>query len=428
MASRFLYLCGRLFNNAARAVTATVASPVADTLFPTTGIADGYTEVPFMFGSAVADSTLTFDFNLITNGDMASAGGSQVDNWTEANTGTGDVAYDATGGVSGGPGMKLTTGAASTASAYQDISARPGEELTIIAQLKSQTGKTIRLRIQNRRSLKWLTSAGAWQTAQTDVFTETGTAFVSKTKTFTIETFADLLWPTLPTVTLRVVIAVDDASASTGCWADKVFCWPSWSWFSIHGHDLPPQLAFQLRRSTDNFAASDVLESTLSIYKPTFYYALASGASRIADRYARIKLSGTPASAPWFGEVVFGQYSELLTSYSMGSLKIKRYRDQIRTRPSVGTFRALALGQLERRVWTASFQDLTTAGAADFLENVERASGFGDAAIVFAPDDTNPKICIYGTVPADYTSNEVTYNVNTRDLEIPEDPFFSFVA
>jgi hypothetical protein len=428
VASRFLYLCGRLFNNASRCVSSPVASPVADTLFPVAGLADGYTEVPFMFGSAGTDSTLTWDFNVITNGNMAGNSGGNLTTWVESNTGTGDVAYDATGGVSSSPGMKLSTGTTSTASAYQDISVRPGEELTLVAQLKSQTGKTIRLRVQNRHSMKWLSSAGAWQAAQTDVFTETGTSFVAKTKTFSVEAFAALLWPTLFNITLRIIIATDDSSV-TGVWADQVYCWPSWSWFSIHGHDLPPQISVDLRRSTDNFAASDVsVVSGINVYKPAFYYALGSGISKVADQYARLKLTGTVGTAQWFGEVVFGQYAELVTSWTMGTLKVRRYRDQVRTRPSVGTFRALALGQLERRVWTASFQDISAAGLDDFLDNVQRASGYGYAALVFAPDDLDGRVCIYGQVPADFTASYINLAVDTRDFEVTEDPFFSFVA
>lgn len=431
MDSRFLYCTGPYANILSRAAAAPTLSPSAATLYPASYLQDGYVEKAALFGSATADSKATWDLNAVVNADMTGNSGGNLTTWVEEKNGaTSDVTYDAAGGVGGGAGMKIVTDAAggSYARAYQDLVALPGEEWRVAVQLKSQAAKTIRVRIQNRWNLKWLTSGGTWQTAQTDCFTETGTSFAAKGPlTFTVEDWATLKWPIPGYVTLRFIVACDDTSAGTGVFADDFVAWPAWSWFSLHGHNNQPQLSMDLRRDTAAFAGAGTLVVSMPIYSPTMFYALPDGDSRLSDRYLRLVATGTPSEALWWGEAFLGQYSVLETAPGFGS--IRPYRDQVRTRPVAGTPRIRQIGDLERRVWEAPFKDLGTDAWDDFWKNVARRSGFGAHPIVMAHDDLDPECAIYGELPAELAENQsMGYNARSRALRVQEHPFPTFVS
>jgi len=424
-------MTGPYANLLSRCATAPAFSPAADALYGASYLSDGYVEKPSLFGSAAADSRATWDLNAVVNADMTGNSGGNLTTWVEEKNGaTSDVTYDATGGVGGGAGMKIVTdaGGGSYARAYQDVIARPGEKWSVAVQLKSQTSKTARVRIQNRWNLKWLTSGGAWQTSQTDIFTETGTSFAAKGPlTFTVEDWATLKWPTAGYVLLRIFVACDDTSAGTGIFADDIVMWPSWSWFSVHGHNLQPQLSLDLRRDTAAFSGAGTFESSMAIYSPTMFYALADGAALKTDRYLRLQATGTPSEAIWYGEAFLGQYSTLLTAPGFGS--IRPYRDQVRMRPTAGTPRIRQLGDLERRIWEGPFKDLGLDTWDDWWKNVARLSGFGAHPIVMAHDDLDPECAIYGELPGELAENTAPgYGVRVRTLVVQEHPFPSWVS
>jgi len=427
---RVLFACDPKFNSFGRAVAPAVVSPAAHSLFGVANIGNGLPDLPFVYGSVAADELLTQDFNLLTNPTM-DTGTTEPTGWTEASVGSGDMTRDATGGESSGPGMKLVAGSGSNfAYGVQDIYARPGEILNWTAALKGNGTAAARLRIQNRFNLKYW-NGGAWVSSSADLATNATSSFVTSSGQLTVEDWATLLWPELGYVPLRFILACETASATV--FADTVACWPSWNLFSAHGQRVQPQIALELRRDSAAFAGAGTLVSTLGIYKPTLFYALAEGATAISDRYLRLKHAGTPSTpalapfADFFGELVATQTRSLTTRPVYGS-SMQKLRDQVRFRGAAGSTRARLLSTSERRVWQASFQDMDPVDLVQFDELLMRVAGYGENAGVFVLDDSDPRSCIHGIVPEAFEYSESSFMTRDRQLRIVEDPFPSFVS
>lgn len=422
---RVLYAIGPKFNLLARCASPPTFSPSADTLFPATYLSDGLPDRPARFGSVAADPMITWDLNEVANNDMT-LGTTEPTSWTEASVGTGNMTRDATGGESGGPGLKLASGAGSDFSyGYQDVLVAPGEVLNWSAGLMGGGGSAaIILRVQNRLNLKFWTGS-AWQVASANLASRTTASFATSTGQITMEDWADLLWPELGYVPLRILLALETASSTA--FADNVTLRPSWSGFSVHHHALQPQLAFELRRDTAAFAGAGTLVSTMGVYRPSFFYALADGASLITDRYLRVKLAGTPSAADWFGEMALFQYRALTTRPLYGATT-QKLRDQVRFRGAVGSSRARMLSSGERRIWNASFQDMDPDDLVQFDEQLMGLGAYGASPGVFILDDEDPRSCLHGMIPEAYDVEESSLNTRGRQLSIMEDPPPSFVS
>lgn len=424
--SRTLFLTGPRFNSLARMVAPLVVSPAADPLFPGSGLHDDEVSNPLIFGSLAADPTWTADLNLVDNWDMTGNLAGNLTFWQEANTGTGDVTWNATAGVGGGNGMRLVSGTG-TATAFEDRVCVPGERLVLIASLQSDGTNALRVRVQNLENLMWLNGAGGWQVAQTHVFTHSGAGYADFGPfAFDVQSLADLLWPITGEVTLRVQVA-NDAAAGVTASADNVALWPATSWFSLHGHNAPPSLALELRRDSAAFAGPGTLETSPLGFRPTLFWATTSGVPPRTDRHWRFRGVGTPTAAWYQGEAVLGQYRELETAPSMG-WSTRRLRDQVRARPALGRARVRQLGDHERRVLDFSFKDLSLAAFDQFWKEFMRRSGFGATAVVIAHQDTDPELALYGEVPVEFVATRQARNVHTRGLELVEDPFPSIVS
>lgn len=308
-----LVATGELMNTWGRMVAALTVSPAFDSNHPATRLYDDEPGSVGRFGSISADQTITADHNLVTNGDMVGNSGGNLTTWVESNTGTGDVTYDATGGKSGGAGMKLNNPAASTSSAYQDIRVRAGERLVITAELKGGGANAVRLRIQNLQTGNYLTGALAWQAAATDVFTETGAAFATKgPSAFTVES-SPTYRPDLQVMTLRITILND--TASTTMFADDIYLWPSTDLVAVCWHNIDPRISLELRRDSAAFAGAGTLEATITSFPLSFYQL--TGAMR-DDRYWRLKFVGTNSAQLYAAEVIFTQKLALSRIFNEG--------------------------------------------------------------------------------------------------------------
>lgn len=431
--SYFLYTTGPLYNDLARcwAATPPVPTPAEDALYPIVNLWDQDPSNPFMFTSADTDSEIAIDKNMMANGDMsANDGAGHLTWWNEADTGTGAVSYQATAGPTGGPAAKFLSGTGTAsifnADASGGIPCRPGELLILMGSMKGQDGThPIRLRVQNMLDLTWLKADGTWQTAQTDVFVEATGSWVDFFLAFRVPSYAALGWPLAGHVVLRPTIIAD--AASTTAYATNVFLWGGSSLLSVHGYDQQPQLGFEFYRGGVGLTPSYTLQAALTPVRPAFYYALPTGSAPLQDRFFKVKLPGTPSTPPWMGEAVLSQYDVLTTGYQFGG-KVSRLLDQVRYQAAFGPQRARAVGQLERRLWSAKFSDLSQAAFDEFLEQVMRRSGYGTASpIVMIPENDAP-IVIHGPLPAQTDPTRIAWNRHDRELSIPEDPFPSFSA
>lgn len=420
--SRFLYLTGKRANNLVSMASAAV--PLSeDPLYPFTGLTSPESELPSVFLDATADPSVAFDFNAVLNGDMSAHVSTALDDWTDASVSGGTAHYDATGGPSGGPAVALVAGASGFARLTGLLALEPGYKHTIVASLKGDGSFPTLLRIQRLDTMEWMTAAGAWQVAQTAVFSESSASYVDHTLDVTLPDFSACGWPQSGELPLRVTLAMD-TNTGVGA-ASNVFIWPWTSWWSFHGLDFrQQQLAVELYRGGVALTPSYALESTITKYSPAFGYAFPVTRG---DRFWKVKLAGQPSAAPWFGKMFPGQASQLSTAHNYG-FGLATALDQVRTSAAFGAPRVRTVALLERRVLTCHFRDLTQAAYQEFLELVMRQSNYGAYDFVAAPIDDEPRVVILGTVPAEINPTRATFSTTERDFVLTESPFPAWSA
>lgn len=395
MALHMLVVVGDLANALERIITAPTPSPTADTNFAVTALYDRIPSSAFRFGSLTADPTLTFDLNIVTNGDMVLNSGGNVSSWTEANTGTGDVTYDATGGESAGAGMKFVSGTG-TAVAYQDITARAGERLSWTVGLKGDGTRAVALRVFNRQTGKYWTGS-AWSATPTDLATRTTATFATSTGALTVES-APAYRPDLQLMTLRVTLQVTTASGT--CYADNCYVWPSVDIVSVHGHNIDPVISLELRRDTAAFAGAGTLEATITTFPLEFYSAL--GTIR-DDRYWRLKFVGTNSAAIYLGEVVLAQRLTLTRIFKPPE-QIDYIDDQVRSgEVPIRSYRRM---DHPRRVMDMEFSYDTAAAFLQARDELVLRSRNGHHPMVIVPVDTETS-CLYGKIEQVWSSSRV---------------------
>lgn len=386
MATKMYYLAGEKLNLLERAVTAPSMTPAAAASFPATALYDQRPSQIAKFGSAAADCRVDIDTNLVTNGGFET---STLSGWTDSDTGNGASTETTTAGefVSGAKALKLdTVDVAGVAERYQDIVVRAGERLTFRAQMRKTAAGTAAVvgRIKNLSTGKWLTSAGAWDASTSDALTTTSTTFGLQSRAFTVESWTILQ---ASTVTLRIYFrkASAGAAAEVGL-VDDVELIPDVNFCSIHGHNIDPLIAVQLRSSTDNFSGVDTLEATLSMKQPSFFGVLSTPGT--ARRYWRLKLSGTNTAAPYIGELVLG-YAEEITKRMRQGWTIKWRKAQSRTRTRAGEQFVTALGGGHpHRIAQWQFRHASEATMLELRDQILRRTLQGEHAAVIVPVDT----------------------------------------
>ena len=381
-----LVVVGDLANALERSITAPTPSPAADTNFAVTALKDRIPSSAFRFGSLTADPTLTFDLNIVTNEDMVLNAGGNVSSWTEANTGTGNVTYDATGDEAGAPGMKFVSGTG-TAVAYQDITARAGEKVNWTVALKGDGTRAVALRVFNRNTGKYWTGS-AWSATPTDLATRTTATFATSSGSFTIES-APAYRADLQLMTLRVTIQV--ATASGTCFADSCYLWPSVDFVSVHGHNIDPVISLELRRDSAAFGDAGTLEATITAFPLEFYSSL--GTIR-DDRYWRVKFTGTNSAAIYLGEVVLAQKLTLTRIFKPPE-SIDYIDDQVRSgEVPIRSYRKM---DHPRRLLDVEFNYDSAASFTQARDELVLRSRNGHHPMVVVPNDTEIH-CLYGKI------------------------------
>jgi hypothetical protein len=370
-------------NHLARGVNVpTLATGTADALYPLTFAYDRDPGVPFKYAAAIADAKLQVDTNLLGNPGFETV---PLVGWIDESSGGGSTSDETTLFDTGAHALKCQGGAGGIGQRYRAVTVHAGEQLRVAARMRADGTVNARLRVYCVELNQWLNSSGAFQAGATDVATETGTSYVSKSKVFTMPSFASLR---LHTVTLRIYCRVDQNGAG---YFDTMNVVPATDWLSIHGHNIEPSLAIQLRSSDDFFAADDVLEGTATVIPGRFYLRLSSPVTR---RYFRVVWSGTPSVAQQVGEVVLGQ------SYALGSgplwgWSIDERQPQVRSALSSGVQFATPIAEPLYRL-ELPFTHRTTDWDELRRDLFER-SRFGSDPIVFCPTDDEP-LCLLGRV------------------------------
>lgn len=279
------------------------------------------------------------------------------------------------------------------------ITARSGERRRITSS------GTTSITLQNLRTGKYLTSGGAWQAASTSCLTGAGSL------DYQVEAFAACQ---ATTVLLRIVI-----TSGTSVWDQ-----PRWNAIGVIGQNLDPGLTCEMRSSTDNFSASNVLQATGTILQPGFYLYASAG---ISNRYGRLALTGTNQVTPWYGEL-FPCWLESSIDRPDVGMEVQYEEAQVRNAgPSGGNPHVYNLAPWPRRIARMQFDQDAATGAIETRQEIILRCRGGAFPILLVPVDAEP-VVFHGR-PTEKWSETRHISIRWRnDLVIAEDEIAAPIA
>ena len=220
-------------------------------------------------------------------------------------------------------------------------------------------------------------------------------------------------------MTLRIYVRNEDNGAA---YCGDLYIYPAVNFVSIHGHNLAPALTPELRSSTDNFSASDTLEKTLTITRPTFFGYLSTAIYR---RYWQLDLNGTNVETPWIGELVLG-YAETLTRSveTIGGRWVTAYlRDNVRSRTPTGEQYVTNIGGARRRALGLPFVLGAEAELLELRDEIMERTNHGARPLVIVPHSGESAV-VHGRVTEDALRVERPFpSIYQLALQIEESPF-----
>jgi hypothetical protein len=273
----------------------------------------------------------------------------------------------------------------------ETFEARAGELRTIYSSGSTST------RLQNLSTGNYLTTSGTWQSGSTSCLTSSGS------RTYTVEDVDDCQ---------SSVVNMEVTVVSGG----NVTDWPRWNAAAVIGHNIDPALTVELRSSDDNFSADDNLQDTATVAQPSFWM---GASATVGDRYARLELTGTNQTIPWYGEFIVC-YLQSATSNPLYGYEIQYVEDQIRHQGEMGSVYVFNLSPQARRVAKFSFEPTVAAEAEMRQEIVYRSRG-GAYPVLLIPDDTDPLV-LYGRLDKSWAATRNFLAVWSTDLVVSEEP------
>jgi hypothetical protein len=413
----FKIIAGPYLNHLTRMIVPASADPTMLTLFPVSNAYDNRSSRAAIYSVAQEDSTIVFDLNLISGGTFEN--GTEAGAWTMLGVGT--IASNNGESHEGAASGLMTLGSgASEVIAYQDVLVRSGEELTILASALEGDGDGAVVRIRNRQTGRWLDDQGVWQDALTNLFAETTGNWTDFDLTFAVE---DIEITKTDTVTLRVYLRGDNGTA----WFDAVALFPSVSWCSIHGHNLPPFIVPKLQQR-DAPSGGWTTEATMTLRRDSFHEALAD---LEAHRYWRVLFEGRPDTGTLIhvGEIVLGQYQELDNPALGGGHNpafggsLQWHERQTRLETDLGeAFVHLHNAVAPQRQLTLTFNTRGTDEYEVLYRAFFRGSRGGSNTIVIAPTEMDENVVILGRVQEGLAVVKQTPDWRTGELDILELP------
>lgn len=396
-----LVATGQQLNLVTRALATSsgrITVSTADTVFVPSYLGDGLSEIAFRFGSLGSSDYIIVNGDVLSNGLMeiaATSGSGAPQSWQQS---AGTIAQSSAFAFGGTFSMAISAGGV----AYQDITANAGERFTIQGALQGDTVNSARAQLQNLLDLTYLTSSGGWQAAQAYFFTSAATSFATRSVIATVAAYATtMLYDTVP---LRLTL--NESASSATVYADWFSYFPSVSLATLHGFtNIDPSIAVKLISSASSGMGSATTESTLTAYRPSFFYA---PAAPIDKQYLQVIFSGqnsTQSGAIYGGELVFCQPITMQRVYDPAkSMEFKA--TQSRSQTVFGSQRVIALSSQASRQVVLPYRFTTLAEYQDQRDNVLRRSNFGGWPLVVVPSSTDPEICILGLVEEHWVAIE----------------------
>lgn len=382
-----------------------ITSSSADANFGVANLKNGNQWQPFRFALPAANDQVTFDMNQVQNGTFENGtpgqappewkvlAGTPVISTTQAEEGTQSVEFNADGeGV------------------FQDFDAAILKVLIVKGSLYGDGTNTVSLYLQDLRSGKWMTDAGAWQTTKVAFATKTTTGFAETTVTPMVEDSG---------YGYTVLRYTADKTGSGTAFADKLLVYPRINLCSIHAHTIDTSQVPSIRRSTDDFVANDVEVDTMTVRRGRFYKAFTFG----DFRWWRVRLPRANSRAPYIGFIAFGHANTLLADrgFDIGS-PVNLRQPQVRVVGTSGFLSATRRTNHQSKTINLGFTS-ERSGLLEVIENVGMASKWGEEPIVFIPGNDQDDVWLMHSA-AEIAVTRLSDDAFEYGLTLEEQMFF----
>jgi len=200
---------------------------------------------------------------------------------------------------------------------------------------------------------------------------------------------------------------------------------------AVFGHNLAAGItAVEFRSSTDNFAASDTLEATLTFTKvtlpdgttkavqPAFY---AKPSATVSRRYSQIRFVGTNGTPIEIGELVFGLTQAFGRGPNLPYSYETAFRQKRATTPAGRPFVTANLSKYRVNRVPIAVRGSESQIAA-LHDSIFSATEGGVSPTIYAPDDAKPQI-YFGLVDDTLRMTKVFTDVFDADGSLTELPF-----
>lgn len=378
---------GALLNLLARANSLT--SSTTETAHDIDYAVDGDAGRPVVFAGGTTE-TIEADLSPDLYGDFEVWDGAVPAGFNAAHSGSGVGALDSVTFFAGAKSAALQAGASGVAAYYIDRQLPAGEEQTFTGQLQISSGAgTVHVYLQCLQTRRYLNSAGAWQAAETPLFSSSSAgAWDAKTLVASLEDYAAT---GVDTVTIRQTIKCSDNCTAN---VDALHIVPSWDVLAIIGHNADASQAIEVYGGS-TAPASNLVETGSQPPAAPSCYILAP--ARQTYRYVKIVFPAENVEQLHIGEVVLAQ----LITPGQGWLAIERTRTPLQVRSGTIAGRP---GGVRTGVATRSYKlDLMPTTDAEDVElegEMMLRTLDGMTQVLLIPDDGKPDV-ILGRVPPD---------------------------
>lgn len=392
----------------------TVTVNSEDSSRPRSRLYDGRTSLVYRAAAAIADLRIVCDGDLLKGAGTFESGVSFL---TSISSGAGSAPAEETTIVDvGSKALRLTSGASGQSGGQVDVWVRAGERLNLSVRLRGDGTRLARLRIYDPRTGSYLTSGAVWDTpgaAAVDVASRSAATYATSAVTFTMPAFSSLRVPRVP---LRIQI-LNTTTSVGNAYADQLFVWPSWDFFSLHGTRNLGPVTPQFQSSSDGSAWTT--RGTATVYVPSFWHRLSAARD---ERYAGLLLQGTNHEAIEASELVIGDILATTSHPDMG-YEIGHLADVITNESPSGEKFAAARSQYLRRTLGMRLAHRADADFREFRDEVfGRALGPVNPLVV-VPDSDKPEV-IHGRIDRQWKVRRSFLDYyDENDLVVAEDPF-----
>jgi len=412
----FRHQTGRYLNLLTRARQVTTST--TETLFPVSNAYDGNSLSPVIWLALSSDVYVRADLAFDDYGAFEGSFSAGIPpGWTSGHSG-GTSSKETSLTAAGTGALKLTTtGSSDVAQIYRDYPVAPGEELRIIAQMRTDNlsgSPVVACRVYDTNSRTYYDgSTGTWTAAAADAFSQSTVAtYQAKSVTFTVPRGQG------DAATLRVFLRMTGPAALTrSTYVDEFYIHPTWDCLALIGHNAESGAAVALQSSADGSSYTTVATAT---HRRPNLYALAS--SRQTTRWAGLLIPGANVDQLYAGEIVFAQLATPGHSWS-DALPTTWTPRQIRTQGPSGRARVRSLStDMPRRV-SFNFKIPSETIRTALLDDFALRSRGGEFATFAIPDTDRPD-CFYGRLTDSFETSRAELSVmETMSITLEEDGF-----